>query len=225
MGAELRESDISEKRVFGLARMQSIMWAGCAVVHHVRANVNMIPHPMCNSSYVVILPQANITRERKWAETTASFFVAPCRSQYCRPAVFTCQTQQTYATLRDRTWDFVKRCLLKFELLCTQKDKKEEEIHTLLHLSMHELYPMSTNKLVAIPLNAHKALFTDISTLSILVSLNKHAGGNSSGIEIHGENSTPQNYCEAAKRVAIPAKFLPSFSRFCELKTYIRCCP
>ena len=49
-----RGSDISERRPFGVARMQSIIQAGYGVVHCISANVNMIPYPMCNSSYVVI---------------------------------------------------------------------------------------------------------------------------------------------------------------------------
>lgn len=65
MGAGGRQrSDISEERPFGLARMQSIIQAGYGVVHCIRANVNMIPYPMWNSSYVVIPLKANITRER-----------------------------------------------------------------------------------------------------------------------------------------------------------------
>lgn len=74
MAAEGREhSDISEKRRYGLARMQSIIQAGYGVVLCIKANMNLIHYPMCNGSYVVIPPQAHITRERncvKWAETT-----------------------------------------------------------------------------------------------------------------------------------------------------------
>lgn len=76
-------SDIGEKRLFGFARMQSMIQAGYGVVYCIRANVNMIPYPMCNSSYVVIPLQANITRERKcvkWAETTA-FLLLPLKPE------------------------------------------------------------------------------------------------------------------------------------------------
>lgn len=79
-GSRREGSDISEKRLFGLARTQSIVQAGYGVVHCTRANVNMIPYQMCNSGYVVIPLQANITRERncvKWAETTAFSLLKP----------------------------------------------------------------------------------------------------------------------------------------------------
>lgn len=65
MGAEgVQGSDISEVWPFGLAKMQSIIQAGYGGAHCVRANVNMIPYPVWNSSYVVVPLKANITRER-----------------------------------------------------------------------------------------------------------------------------------------------------------------
>lgn len=63
-----QDSDISKEQPFGLARMQSIIQAGYGVVHCIRANVNMIPYPVWNSSYVAVPLQANITRERKQCE-------------------------------------------------------------------------------------------------------------------------------------------------------------
>lgn len=70
MGAEGKQgTDISKEQPFGLARMQSIIQAGCSVVHCIGANVNMIPYPMWNSSYVIVVPlRANNTRERKQCE-------------------------------------------------------------------------------------------------------------------------------------------------------------
>lgn len=50
----------------------------------------------------------------------------------------------------------------------------------------------------------------------------KHAERNR-GIETQGENSTPQNYCEAAKHATIPAEFLCSPFRLSELNIYMLC--
>lgn len=79
MGSEGRGggSDLREKWLFSLERMQSMIQAGY-VVYGIRSNINMRPHPMCNSSYLVIPLQVNITRERngvKWAETKAFFIL------------------------------------------------------------------------------------------------------------------------------------------------------
>lgn len=97
-----RGSDISERRPFGVARMQSIIQAGYGVVHCIRANVNMIPYPMCNSSYVVIPFGSQYYKGKGtvWNGLRQQLFCCSHWSQYSKPDMLVCQIRHTCCILR-----------------------------------------------------------------------------------------------------------------------------